>query len=486
MSKEQVRRRAAQYVRMSSDQQDYSVTYQKKAIADFAEKNGFEVVATYADEGVSGLGIERREGLKALLADVFAGHQAFEAILVYDVSRWGRFQNPDQAAHYEFMCQEAGARVIYCAETFQDDGSPLGALIKHIKRTMAAEYSRELSVKVRRAKNGLRSLGFWQGSTPGYGLRREIVSVDGRALAIRDHGEWKGFPNAHTRLTKGPEGEIAVIKRIYEMFLAPEGSYRGIAETLNREGILGEGGEPWTRARVRNVLVNPKYKGELTVGRYRVHLGGQHTNVPSEDWVVVPGGSPTIVDSRTFAAAQRKRCKLRRSPSRDEALDELRRLLKEHGRLSLRIVIDHGRWSPTVYTRRFGGIGNAFAEVGYQMSPVHQKLTEKLRRGVGEFDADPTAFKIEMIEALKKVLAEHGRLTRRIVDGSPIAPSAATYARWFGSLAAAYELAGYRPTGSQKTLMQMHGEREGSGWVKPEVRRAPTAASSRLLAKMRQ
>lgn len=476
MAKEPVLRKAAQYVRMSSDQQDYSITYQKGTIAEFARRNGFEVVATYADEGISGLGIEKREGLKALLADIFAGNSGFEAVLVYDVSRWGRFQNPDQAAHYEFMCQEAGARVIYCAETFADDGSPLAALIKHIKRTMAAEYSRELSVKVRRAKNGLRALGYWQGSTPGYGLRREIVSSDGRSLAIRDHGEWKGFPNAHTRLSRGPSEEVAIIQRIYEMFLREDASYQRIAEALNREGILGEGGAPWTRARVRNVLVNPKYKGSLTVGRYRVTLGGPHNHVAPEDWVVVEGASPTLIDPEMFSAVERKRKQLRRSPTRDEALRELQRLLKSNGRLSLKIVMEHGRWSPMVYQRLFGGMVTAFAQAGYQVPAKNLALVERLRTHSGGYDPNPEKYRADLIEALRKLLEERGRLTRRIIDEAPGVASATTYAKWFGSVAVAYELVGYQPTGPQKTLMAMHGRREGHGWQVLETRRAPPPA----------
>lgn len=91
-------KRAAQYVRMSTERQDSSVLQQKAAIAAYANSRGYDVVRTYADEGVSGLLIDQRSGLKAMLADVLNGNAGFEVILVYDVSRWGRFQNPDQAA----------------------------------------------------------------------------------------------------------------------------------------------------------------------------------------------------------------------------------------------------------------------------------------------------------------------------------------------------------------------------------------------------
>jgi DNA invertase Pin-like site-specific DNA recombinase len=81
--------RAAQYVRMPTEQQ-YSTENQSHAIRLYAERRGIEIVRTYADEGRSGLRLAGREALTRLIADVQSGKD-FEAILVYDVSRWGRF-----------------------------------------------------------------------------------------------------------------------------------------------------------------------------------------------------------------------------------------------------------------------------------------------------------------------------------------------------------------------------------------------------------
>ena len=78
----------------------------------YACGHNFKVVQTYQDTGRSGLTLNRREGLKQLLQDVFSNAQAFKAMLVYDVSRWGRFQDPDEAAHYEVSLQKA--RVYPC------------------------------------------------------------------------------------------------------------------------------------------------------------------------------------------------------------------------------------------------------------------------------------------------------------------------------------------------------------------------------------
>lgn len=139
---------AAQYVRMSTDDQQYSIDHQKSAIQQYARSHGFTVIETYADAGKSGLVITRRSGRNRLLSDVVSGYARYKAILVYDVSRWGRFQDVDEAAHYEFLCRSAGIPVHYCAEQFVNDGRLPSSIMKALKRTMAGEYSRELSVKV--------------------------------------------------------------------------------------------------------------------------------------------------------------------------------------------------------------------------------------------------------------------------------------------------------------------------------------------------
>ena len=117
------------------------------SIQQYAQQHGFSIVKTYVDAGRSGVTLKRRGALTALLADVLRRRACYRAILVYDVSRWGRFQDADESAHYEFLCKKAGIPVHYCAELFPNDGTLTSSIFKALKRTMAAEYSRELGVK---------------------------------------------------------------------------------------------------------------------------------------------------------------------------------------------------------------------------------------------------------------------------------------------------------------------------------------------------
>jgi len=88
---------AAEYVRMLTEHQQYSTENQRDRIGDYATRRGFEIVRTYADEGKSGLRIDGHRALQNLISDVTNGKADFCIILVYDVSRWGRFQDATRA-----------------------------------------------------------------------------------------------------------------------------------------------------------------------------------------------------------------------------------------------------------------------------------------------------------------------------------------------------------------------------------------------------
>src|SRR5258707_312160 len=98
----------AQYVRMSDKDQRYSIDNQQAAIQEYAVRHGFTVVKTYVDAGKTGVIARNRIGLGDLLKDVVNGNTGYKAVLVYDVSRWGRYPNNDEAAHYEFLCHSSG------------------------------------------------------------------------------------------------------------------------------------------------------------------------------------------------------------------------------------------------------------------------------------------------------------------------------------------------------------------------------------------
>ena len=211
--------RAALYVRMSTDMQKYSTENQALVLLSYAEKNNLEVVRTYEDSGKSGLAISGRDALQRLIADVEAGRHDFEVILVYDVTRWGRFQDADESAYYEHVCKRSGVHVRYCAEQFENDGSMSSTLIKSLKRFMSGAYSQDLSKKVFLGASRLVELGFRQGGAPGLGLRRLLVDQDRNAKGELSRGERKSLQTDRVILIPGPHDEIATVRDIFRLFI---------------------------------------------------------------------------------------------------------------------------------------------------------------------------------------------------------------------------------------------------------------------------
>jgi DNA invertase Pin-like site-specific DNA recombinase len=228
---------AAQYVRTSTDYQRYSIENQAAAIAAYAEAHGLSIIRTYRDEGESGLKLKNRPGLRQLLDDVRSDHADFDHILVYDVSRWGRFQDVDESAHHEFICKQVGIKVAYCAEQFDNDGSMVSNIVKNIKRVMAAEHSRELSAKVHTGQCRLAGLGFKQGGPTGYALRRELVDENAQPRGLLKRGERKYLHTDRVKLRPGPESEADIVRWIFSQFVIERKSAAAIARQLNQRTI---------------------------------------------------------------------------------------------------------------------------------------------------------------------------------------------------------------------------------------------------------
>ncbi|MFL6306289.1 MAG: recombinase family protein [Candidatus Sulfotelmatobacter sp.] len=376
---------AAQYLRMSTEHQQYSLEHQSTGIQKYAESHGFEVVHTYSDAAKSGVALRHRTGLRQMLQDVVAGTASYRAILVYDVSRWGRFQDTDESAHYEFLCKSAAVPVHYCAETFANDGSLPSLIMKALKRTMAGEYSRELGVKVLDGQRRLASMGFKQGGRPGYGLRRLLVSPDGTPKQPLAEGERKSIATDRVILVPGPSHEVQVVREIYRMLVADEVTVHGIATELNRNGVPYTKYSKWDYQAVYGILTHPKYVGCHVYGRTSCRLYTPSIKLPKSEWILTHGAFEPVLDKTTFLQAQRILTGRTSNKSDEELLENLRTLLGREGRLSLKLIKNAADApSPSTYRLRFGSLRRAYQLIGYgrpvQFGPIDlRRRTQALR-----------------------------------------------------------------------------------------------------------
>ncbi len=358
--------RAAQYIRMSTDRQQYSIANQMAVIASYAADHRLTIVRTYIDEGISGLRIKNRQGLIGLLKDVQSGSVDFANVLVRDVSRWGRFQDTDESAYYEFICKLAGVKVIYCAEVFENDGSPISGLWKNMKRMIAAEDSRDKSSKVFAGQSRIAGLGYWVGGRPGFALRRELIDSTGKSRGFLERGQQKVLQTDRVVLRPGPSNEIAIVRSIFESFVGGK-EETAIARELNASGVANHLGVPWNLQMIGRILRNENYIGNAVYFRTSNYLRGRRVINNKAKWVRREGALEPVVSRKIFDEAQQIiERRLRHRLSSDELLKKLRVLQLRRGRLSAN-AINRAKGVPSadIYWRRFGSLRNAYALIGY-------------------------------------------------------------------------------------------------------------------------
>lgn len=360
--------KAALYVRASTEHQNYSTDHQEAAIREYAAQYYFEVVASYRDQGRSGLTLDGRHGLLQLLNDVQSGQAKFATVLVYDVSRWGRFQDIDESAYYEFACRRAGIAVAYCAEPFTNDGSPLATVLKGLKRAMAAEFSRELSAKVWKAQCRLTAAGFKQGGSAGYGLRRLCISASGEPRRVLEGGERKSLPTDRVIFVHGPQDEVAVVRRVFHMCSEQRMPDTAIAEQLNAEGLRNQYGRPWSSHNVKGILTNEKYTGTLIFNRSTQRLRSSRRPNDKHKWIRLEGAFDGIVSTELFSRTKEVRRRRLKHWTDDEMLDALRDILVAHGTVTSDLIDASNAPSAKSYALRFRGLVGAFEAAGVSES----------------------------------------------------------------------------------------------------------------------
>jgi hypothetical protein len=354
----------------------------------------------------------------------------------------GSFSGCRRKRFLRVFCKQAGFRVEYCAEHFENDGSPTSTIVKAIKRLMAAEYSRDLSHKIFSAQSRMTLMGFRVGGHAGYGLRRLLVTHQRQAKGILARGEWKNLTSDRVILVPGPPDETETVRRIFEMFVHERKSEAQIATILNRDGVVTDLGRRWRHHTVEYLLRSEKYIGNSVWNKQSSKLQGRTIRNSPDIWLRANGVLEPIVERSLFDAAQaiirqRKHRTFRGRPkglSKQEMVHKLRCLFEKHGFLSHRLIDNaDGLPSHAVYAARFGSLQHAYQLVGYDLRDY--RFSQAARRFSDQ----------EMLNRLRQLFRKEGHLTSDMINGADGMRSSHLYRRRFGSLFWAYELIGFKP-----------------------------------------
>ncbi|WP_366142042.1 recombinase family protein [uncultured Roseobacter sp.] len=303
---------------------------------------------------------------------------------MYNISRWGRFQDADESAYHEYICKRSGISVEYCAKQFENDGSPMSTVVKGLKRAMAGEYSRELSQKVFAGQSRLIALGYRQGGAPGFGLRRMLIDEAGNTKGILWSGEHKSIQTDRVTLVPGPDEEIAVVNQIFQSFVHDGQAEAEIAADLNARGIKTDLDRSWSPAVARQILTNEKYIGNNIWNRNSFKLKKRHVRNDPSNWVRAVGAFEAIVGTGLFEAAGAIIGAQSQRMTDEEMLEDLKNTVEQHGFLS-GFVINEAANLPSsgAYQSRFGSLLRAYSLVGFKPDGDYRYIEiNKRLRGV--------------------------------------------------------------------------------------------------------
>ncbi len=301
------RKKAVAYARNSDERQENSAEIQMEAIRAFASRHDVDVIAELVDDGVTGL-TENRPAFLALMQEWVENPDApeFQYVLVYDMSRFARF-DPDKSAAMEYACKRRGKELITVLRGIPTPDQELAHyLLRAIERFTSADYVHVLSKKVKGGCIKVIQQGFSAGGLPPYGLDRLLVDERHQPVQILRPGEQKMISNQRVQFVPSQGQPAEVVRRIFSEFVHGARTFGSIAARLNADGIVSPGGKLWRAGMIRKVLANPSYVGFLTYNKTSGLLKSPRRRNSKKAWVVTPDAFPHVVDTALFTDAQER------------------------------------------------------------------------------------------------------------------------------------------------------------------------------------
>jgi len=294
-------KKATSYYRCSTDKQDVSIVQQKELIGKYCQEHNITLVKTFQDEGISGVTSEQRPGFMSMIDYIKQDFEDFDYVLVYDQSRFGRFDNPKEAIHWEYEIEKHDKKIIYVSDPTANLEGIGGDITRTVKHHQASEYIKHLRETTMRGEIYLAKQGFHMGSAP-YGYDRALINETGRQVDVMKRGQLKSIKNYHVKLVPGDRDRVKTIKEIFNLRAYANMSVREIADHLNKKGIPSLTGKKWRYSVIGELLRNETYVGNSVFNK-RAHRSKIHKSTfykPKNEWIRVENTHEPLIDKNTW------------------------------------------------------------------------------------------------------------------------------------------------------------------------------------------
>lgn len=273
--------RLAAYCRVSSDSSDqlHSFAAQIKYYSEYCKRHPeYKFVDIYADEGITGTSMEKRDDFRRMLRDCKKG--LIDRIIVKSMSRFARNTEEMLTALRALEQMEVS---VYFEEQGLDTKSMNSEMFATFPGMVAQQESVSISQNMRWSYKKRMESGEFNCCAPAYGFDL----INGK-LVIN-------------------ETEAAVIRRIFDLYLQGIGM-QTIANILNNEGVRRQyGRKKWHHTTVNYVLNNERYKGDALLQKQITTLTlpfKKQRNHGEQPMYYVENSNPAIVSQETYEAVQ--------------------------------------------------------------------------------------------------------------------------------------------------------------------------------------
>ena len=283
--------RAVLYARFSSDnQREESITAQIRAGREYCKRKNYKIVKEYTDEAFSAR-TDNRPDFQQMISD--AKRDLFDVIVFHKIDRNAR----DEYDYYRYKAQLKDLNVSLEYVTQNIDSSPEGTMMESMLVGMAAYYSRNLSVEV---KKGLRENAYQAIHTGGKPPLGYDVDLKTKKLVIN-------------------EAEANIVRLIFTRRAAGT-PYGKIIDELNSLGYKTKFGNDFGKNSLHDLFKNKKYIGTFIFGRVAGgHNEKRNSHKESDTKIEMPNVIPAIVSEDIFNQVQSRMADSKHRPGAGKA-----------------------------------------------------------------------------------------------------------------------------------------------------------------------
>ncbi|HFI0735645.1 TPA: recombinase family protein [Streptococcus suis] len=283
MGVERTLKRVAAYCRVSSDSEDQKNSYdsQVKHYKEYiSQRLDWQLAGIYADEGISGTQVGKRQDFQRLIEDCKNGE--IDYIVTKAIARFAR--NTLDTLKYVRMLKDLQIGVYFEEENI-DTLTMDGELLLTILSSVAQQEVENTTAHV---KKGLK-MKMQRGELIGYqGCLGYDYDSETKVISINEEG-------------------AKIVRYIFERYLEGIGG-KVIARELQEQGYKSpRGHDKWNDTTVLGIIKNEKYKGDVLMGKtYTVDPISKRrlTNLGEEDRYYIRGNHEPIISPEDFDKAQ--------------------------------------------------------------------------------------------------------------------------------------------------------------------------------------